>query len=97
MLDRTKQAFICPHTTCKCSAVSDTVGFKFKGWDLSNCKFCGCTNAAMANCKQACIDTVSNYAKMGCGKLVGGSYVVPKHDAGSCSKGIHETKFKCAS
>jgi hypothetical protein len=81
---------------CECKAVSDTIHFSFHKWDLLSCKLCGCSDASMTTCEEACRSAVENYAKGGCGKVVKGSIVKYSWEASSCSSGIGDGQYTCA-
>ncbi|CAF1080483.1 unnamed protein product [Didymodactylos carnosus] len=81
---------------CKCTAVSNTVHYPFHDWEQSSCKFCSCSDPAVVNCQAACKRIVQDYAESGCGKVVKGSIVKHKWDAGNCGGGISSEEYTCA-
>ena len=81
---------------CKCKAVSDTVHFPFHKWEISSCKLCSCSDAAMTNCEAACKAMVQTYAMTGCGKLTKGSKIKYSYEASSCNGGYGAEIYTCA-
>ncbi|CAF1315504.1 unnamed protein product [Rotaria sordida] len=82
---------------CKCKAVaSKVIHISYHSWDISSCKLCSCSNAAMVNCEQACKALVESYALTGCGKLTKNTKVKYAWEANKCSSGLSKNELTCA-